>query len=64
MSDGSEFEFFNHQIIANLPYNATEIESFLKYVHNLDFLTKKHVYCRKRKLKKFFSKSIKVENLL
>ena len=24
----SEFEFFNHQIIANLPLNATEMVSF------------------------------------
>ena len=31
VSDGSEFEFFKHQIIAYLPQNATEIEKFLEY---------------------------------
>ena len=29
-SDDSEFEFIKNQIIANMPYNATEIVSFLK----------------------------------
>ena len=51
----SKFENFHHQIVANLPQNANEIVSFLKYVRVLGFL-KKLVFQRKTWF--FLSKSV------
>ena len=57
----SEFENFNHQIIANSPQNATEIVGILKYVRKLGFLRKVGFFEKKAD---FFSESVKVVHLL
>ena len=51
---------FYHQIIANLPYNETEIVGFLKRFEIWGFL-KKLMFFFKRNL--IFSKSLKMANL-
>ena len=35
-----DFDFFNHQIIANLPQKANEMKRFLKYVQSFGFMKK------------------------
>ena len=41
-------KFFNHQFIANLPQNSTQIVRYLKYVQNLGFFDLKSWVFRKK----------------
>ena len=43
----SEFDFFDHQIIPNLPWSAIDIPRFLKYLRNLGFLKKDGFFQKK-----------------
>ena len=52
-NDGSDREFFNHQIAANLTCNATEIVRFLKTYRSLGYLSKKNDGFFERKLEFF-----------
>ena len=58
----SDFEIFNHQILATLPKNATKTVRFLKSYGFWGFLVSFYGFFSKKLV--FFSEALKVANLL